>query len=113
MSFREKAKIKFSFAKLFRSSGKGKSELLCKDEGLPKVAERSRGEAKTKDNGTSKVRVNYSQQRTDHELRRFQSSKDYNRRRNGICEKDYFDFLRLKTKRVQQQIIDTYVYGWR
>ena len=47
------------------------------------------------------------------ELRRFQMSSNYKRRRNALSIKDHFEFQRLRTKRVQQQIIDTYVYGWK
>ena len=47
------------------------------------------------------------------ELRRFQMTENYRRRRNALSIKDHFEFQRLRTKRVQQQIIDTYVYGWK
>ncbi len=37
----------------------------------------------------------------------------YENRRNALTLDDNIDFKRFHLKRVQQRIIDTYVYGWR
>ena len=49
----------------------------------------------------------------DPQLQRFFSSTRGQLRRNALTERDQLDFRRLRTKRVQQQVIDTYVYGWK
>ena len=116
MSFKQKAKKKLCFAKIFKSKASKKDD--SSEDSLAKDSSKKR----TGENEDEFCKDFYGKQcstdsqqsaQCSSEFRRFQRSKDYHRRRNGMTEKDHFEFLRLKMKRVQQQIIDTYVYGWR
>lgn len=116
MSLRVKASKTIFLAKIFNSRVKNKVENVDESH------ENGRGKA-AMDEKTGPVHAEPRKERCkvgthqmiEHrsEYQRFRSSENYNRRRNAITEKDYFEFLRLKTKRVQQQVIDTYVYGWK
>ena len=103
-------KKKLSFAKIAKSkANKGENVEDC-------GVQESKVRASKKDiipHGQP-CRIELYQNAEDYcKFQRFKSSEHFYRRRNGITEKDYFEFMRLKTRRVQQQIIDTYVYGWR
>lgn len=120
MSLQTHSKKKLSLFKRFKSSRKFNSrdsDRKVELERLPRACETKQQEVETKkddhegDNDSCK-----SISPTlggSIELRRFQMTENYKRRRNALSIKDHFEFQRLRTKRVQQQIIDTYVYGWK
>ena len=104
-------KTKITFGKIFRLKKENCSN--AEDVGKENKSRRADDRKVANINDLPRKREVQPIGGTDLRLRRFKSSEHYCRRRNGITEKDYFEFTRLKIRRVQQQIIDTYVCGWR
>ena len=120
MSLKASPKKKFFLSKVFNVSGKFKS----RDSDRKVELERLANACETKSQDVAMMRdeceEDYDGWKSSSptiggssELRRFQMTENYRRRRNALSIKDHFEFQRLRTKRVQQQIIDTYVYGWK
>ena len=117
MSLPKKNEKRLFFAKIFRTKASEKvdkfEESLVKSCVNVKTGEMNCKTPKDSTRTIGNIDSEHFTVQYSCDFERFKTSDGYLRRRNGITEKDYFDFLRLKTKRVQQQVIDTYVYGWK
>ena len=112
MSFQQTVKTMRPFAKIFKLN-KEKKCANADDNSNEKTARRADDRKVAKLDDYAHTIEAAQLRRADLRFQRFKGSRHYHRRRNGITDKDYFEFLRLKIRRAQQQMIDTYVYGWK
>ena len=115
MAFQQTLRMKLRFAKLFKFKTNKKDD---EEKHLSKRKKDSEKRNYSSEMCNAELHVSACPTHMQQEMEvcrkfyRFKGSQHFERRRNGITEKDYIDFFRLQRRRVQQQILHTYVHGW-